>query len=72
MKLENILRRPDGSVVLADWGFASPWSPGKTITGSVGSPHYSAPEIVRNDSYVGPEVDVWSLGVVLYGAPHPS
>ena len=67
VKLENILRRADGTVVLADWGFASPWCPGQTITGSVGSPHYSAPEIVRNESYTGPEVDVWSLGVVLYG-----
>jgi serine/threonine protein kinase len=67
VKLENILRRADGTVVLADWGFASPWRAGTTITGSVGSPHYSAPEIVRNEAYTGPDVDVWSLGVVLYG-----
>lgn len=31
-----------------------------------GSPLYTSPEIIKGQSYIGPEVDVWAIGVVLY------
>lgn len=40
---------------------------GKYIMGeSIGSLCYAAPEILRGESYVGPECDVWSLGVIIF------
>lgn len=39
---------------------------GNLLSTSCGSPNSAAPEIINGDHYVGPEVDVWSCGVMLY------
>lgn len=54
-------------VKLADFGLAVVVAPGQTTTGLAGSPFYMAPELVRRKPY-GNEIDVWSLGVILYTA----
>lgn len=65
LKLENFLIATDGTIRIADWGFATVYGDG-LLTESCGSAHYSSPEICSGKPYFGPEVDVWSLGVTLY------
>ncbi|KAJ3329769.1 serine/threonine-protein kinase KIN2 [Blyttiomyces sp. JEL0837] len=68
IKLENIRINPDTEEIkVLDFGFATFYSSNFTQHSSCGSPCYAAPEIYRHKPYRGPEVDVWSLGICLYG-----
>ncbi|RLM54426.1 hypothetical protein C2845_PM10G00970 [Panicum miliaceum] len=67
LKMENVLLDSRGDVKIADFGFSELWAPGRLQTESCGSPQYAAPELLDGRLYVGPEVDVWSCGVILYG-----
>ncbi|KAL6069519.1 CAMK/RAD53 protein kinase Cds1 [Balamuthia mandrillaris] len=67
VKPENILLGLDGKALLGDMGYGTMWN-NKTLTDTAcGSLFYASPEIVSvGGTYKGPEVDVWSLGCVLY------
>jgi len=65
IKPENILML-NGRFVIADWGLCTPYSESSYILENVGSYLFSSPEIVNGKPYRGPEVDVWSLGCLLY------
>lgn len=66
LKAENLLLDSNMNIKIADFGFSNFWSPASNLTTWCGSPPYAAPEVFEGQQYKGPEIDVWSLGVVLY------
>ena len=66
IKLDNILIDLNNNIKLCDFGVGKQIHKGELLNDQCGTPAYIAPEIVRNDSYEGPPVDLWSSGVVLY------
>lgn len=67
LKPENIIFNEDYSVLkLTDFGFSNEFSPGEKLMTYCGSWKYSAPEILLQEEYDPPAVDVWSLGVMLF------
>ncbi|KAH0785713.1 CAMK family protein kinase [Histomonas meleagridis] len=65
LKPENILLDQYDNVKLADFGFAR-WMKTGVANTSCGSPHYTAPEVIKSQPYSGVQADVWSSGIILY------
>ena len=66
LKPENLLLDSDLNVKIADFGLSNIMTDGNFLKTSCGSPNYAAPEVISGKLYAGPEVDVWSCGVILY------
>ena len=66
LKPENLLLDSELNVKIADFGLSNIMTDGNFLKTSCGSPNYAAPEVISGKLYAGPEVDVWSCGVILY------
>nr|XP_009670607.1 PREDICTED: NUAK family SNF1-like kinase 2 [Struthio camelus australis] len=55
---------------IADFGLSNVYQQDKLLQTYCGSPLYASPEIINGRPYKGPEVDSWSLGVLLYILVH--
>ncbi|KPP69201.1 calcium/calmodulin-dependent protein kinase type IV-like [Scleropages formosus] len=68
LKPENLLyatSAPDAPLKIADFGLSKIVDDQVTMKTVCGTPGYCAPEILRGCAY-GPEVDMWSVGVITY------
>ncbi|XP_069965534.1 MAP/microtubule affinity-regulating kinase 3 isoform X2 [Bactrocera oleae] len=66
LKAENLLLDINMNIKIADFGFSNHFKVGELLATWCGSPPYAAPEVFEGKQYTGPEIDIWSLGVVLY------
>ncbi|ESO00920.1 hypothetical protein HELRODRAFT_82669 [Helobdella robusta] len=66
LKPENLLLDKQLNVKIADFGLSNMMMDGEFLKTSCGSPNYAAPEVISGKLYAGPEVDIWSCGVILF------
>ncbi|XP_059665300.1 calcium-dependent protein kinase 8-like [Cornus florida] len=67
LKPENFLfanKKETSPLKTIDFGLSVFFKPGEHFSEIVGSPYYMAPEVLKRN--YGPEIDVWSAGVILY------
>ncbi|KAI8993312.1 kinase-like domain-containing protein [Pilobolus umbonatus] len=66
LKIENILITNNEEIKIIDFGLSNVYSPSRLLNTFCGSLYFAAPELLQAKFYTGPEVDVWSFGIVLY------
>ncbi|WVQ76610.1 hypothetical protein IAR50_006283 [Cryptococcus sp. DSM 104548] len=66
LKPENLFLDSRRNIKIGDFGLSNLMTDGDFLKTSCGSPNYAAPEVISGKLYSGPEIDVWSAGVIMY------
>lgn len=66
LKIENIMINTQGEIKIIDFGLSNLFDRENLLKTYCGSLYFAAPELLSAKPYVGPEVDIWSFGVVIY------
>lgn len=65
LKPENVLYVSSTQIKIGDFGFSTPVTD-EALSTFCGSPAFAAPELLKEQNYMGPSVDMWALGATLY------
>jgi serine/threonine protein kinase len=66
VKIESMLLTRTRDVKLIDFVLSSPFSQKSKLDTFCGSAYFSAPELLQGQPYIGPEIDIYSFGIVIY------
>jgi serine/threonine protein kinase len=66
IKLENVIIDDKMNIKIIDFGFSCISAKSKLLNFFCGTPSYMPPEIIQKKEYIGPYVDIWSSGILLY------
>lgn len=67
LKIENILiEKKSNDTKLVDFGLSNFWDYRDKLGTFCGSLYFAAPELLHGHLYCGPEIDIWSLGIILF------
>ncbi|OXU24251.1 hypothetical protein TSAR_003768 [Trichomalopsis sarcophagae] len=68
LKMENVMLHDEKKerIKIVDFGLSNVHDCANPLKTQCGSPEYAAPELFVRGKKYGPEVDLWSLGVILY------
>ncbi|XP_068620316.1 hormonally up-regulated neu tumor-associated kinase-like [Battus philenor] len=68
LKMENIMLDSTKQFIkIVDFGLSNVWNITGALCTPCGSLEYAAPELFVDGRRYGPEVDLWSIGVIVYG-----
>jgi len=66
LKIENVLIDHNDTLKLIDFGLSNFYDDKILLSTFCGSLYFAAPEVLGGTLYKGPEIDIWSLGIILY------
>lgn len=66
LKPENLLMNEQHQIKIIDFGLSNSFEFNHLLESSCGSPCYASPEMILGKKYEGPDIDCWSIGIILY------